>query len=154
ADYQRAVPLRDYDAFWQHYWQSAFPRVVDVTWPGLIPYFALSSGTTSGATKYVPVSREMLASNSRAAMTTLSLFLAAHPGTPLWRGRLFFLGGSTDLTAPAAGVLTGDLTGIVAREFPSWLRPCAFPPLDLALMRDWDRKVQLLAERSAGLPIT
>src|SRR5262245_16381019 len=61
ADYQRCVPLRDYDAFWQTYWQPAFPRLTDVTWPELIPYFALSSGTTSGATKYVPVSREMLA---------------------------------------------------------------------------------------------
>jgi hypothetical protein len=154
ADYQRRVPLRDYDAFWQAYWQPAFPRLADVTWPGPIPYFALSSGTTSGVTKYVPVSREMLASNRRAALTTLALFLAARPGTPLFRGRLFFLGGSTDLSAPADGVLAGDLSGIAAREVSSFLRPYTFPPLDLALMRDWDQKMQLLAERSAGLPIT
>jgi len=154
ADYQRRVPLRDYDAFWQTYWQPAFPRLCDVTWPGLIPYFALSSGTTSGATKYVPVSREMLASNRTGARTALALFLAAHPGTPLFRGRLFFLGGSTDLTRLADGVLAGDMSGIVTRELSSLFRPCIFPPLDLALMRDWDRKIQLLAERSAALPIT
>jgi hypothetical protein len=154
ADYQRRVPLRDYDAFWRDYWQPAFPRLGDVTWPGLIPYIALSSGTTSGTTKYVPVSREMLASNRRAALTTLALFLAAHPDTPLFRGRLFFLGGSTDLTEPAEGVLAGDLSGIAAREVSPFLRPYTFPPLDLALMRDWDQKMQLLAERSAALPIT
>jgi GH3 auxin-responsive promoter len=154
ADYQRRVPLRDYDAFWQTYWRPAFPRLCDVTWPGLIPYFALSSGTTSGATKYVPVSREMLASNRRAALTTLALFLAVHPGTPLFRGRIFFLGGSTELTEPAEGVLAGDLSGIAAREVSSFLRPYTFPPLDLALMRDWDQKMRLLAERSAVLPIT
>jgi hypothetical protein len=154
ADYQRQVPLRDYDAFWQTYWRPAFPRLCDVTWPGLIPYFALSSGTTSGATKYVPVSREMLASNRRAGVTTLALYLAAHPGTPLFRGRLFFLGGSTDLTDLAAGVRAGDLTGIVSRELSPLFRPCTFPPLDLALMRDWDRKIQLLAEGAAALPIT
>jgi len=96
----------------------------------------------------------MLASNRRAALTTLALFLAAHPGTPLFQGRIFFLGGSTDLTAPADGVLAGDLSGIAAREVSSFLRPYTFPPLDLALMRDWDRKMQLLAERSAVLPIT
>src|SRR5262249_835004 len=64
------------------------------------------------------------------------------------------LGGSTDLTAPADGVLAGDLSGIAAREVSRFLRPYTFPPLDLALMRDWDRKMQLLAERSAALPIT
>src|SRR6516225_6685147 len=37
ADYQRRVPLRDYDAFWRDYWQPAFPQLGDVTWPGLIP---------------------------------------------------------------------------------------------------------------------
>jgi hypothetical protein len=154
ADYQRRVPLRDYDAFWQTYWRPAFPLLRDETWPGLIPYFALSSGTTSGTTKYIPVSREMLVSNRRAALTTLSLFLAVRPGTPLFRGRIFFLGGSTDLSPAADGVLAGDLSGIAAREVSSLLRPCTFPPLDLALMRDWDQKMQLLAERSAVLPIT
>ncbi len=154
ADYQRRVPLRDYDAFWQTYWQPAYPRLCDVTWPGLIPYLALSSGTTSGTTKYVPVSRDMLASNRRAALTTLALFLASHPRTPLFQGRFFFLGGCTDLAAPADGVRMGDLSAIQAREVSSFLRPYTFPPLDLALLRDWDRKMQLLAERSARLPIT
>lgn len=154
ADYQRRVPLRAYEVFWRDYWQPAFPRLVDVTWPGLIPYFALSSGTTSGATKYVPVSREMTWSNRRAGLTTLALFLGAHPGTPLFTGRLFFLGGSTDLARPADGVLAGDLSGIAAREVPSVLRPYTFPPLDLALLQDWDRKMQLLAERGAMENIT
>src|SRR5437763_13546210 len=58
-DYQRQVPLRDYGAFWADYWRPAFPVLRDVTWPGLIPYFALSSGTTTGTTKYIPVSDAM-----------------------------------------------------------------------------------------------
>src|SRR5262249_33138358 len=62
-DYQQRVPLRDYEAFSKAYWQPAFPRLDDVTWPGPIPYFALSSGTTSGSTKYIPVSPTMVASN-------------------------------------------------------------------------------------------
>jgi hypothetical protein len=159
ADYQRRVPLREYEAFWADYWCGPYPSLRGVTWPGPVPYFALSSGTTSGATKYIPVSREMLASNQRAALTTLALFLHAHPGTPLFSGRLFFLGGSTGLEAargkrPHAAALAGDLSGIVAREASPWLRPFTFPPPGLALQRDWDAKVQLLAERGAPLPIT
>jgi hypothetical protein len=153
-DYLRRVPLRDYDAFWQQYWKPAFPRLCDITWPGQIPYFALSSGTTSGTTKYIPVSAAMIASNRRAAVTTLALFLAGCPATPLFRGRIFFLGGSTELTPLAEGVRGGDLSGIAARELASVLRPYTFPPLELALQRNWERKLQLLAEQSARLPIT
>ncbi len=155
TDYQARVPLRDYDAFWSGYWSAAFPFLQGVSWPGPVPYFALSSGTTSGTTKYLPVSREMLASNRKAALTTLALFLAAHPGTPLFTGRLFFLGGSTDLQDLAGGsVRAGDLSGIVAREVSPLLRPYTFPPLELALVQDWERKLDQLARRGAALPIT
>src|SRR5579883_3455858 len=83
ADYQARVPLRDYEAFWSRYWSGPFPHLQGVSWPGPVPYFALSSGTTTGTTKYIPVTREMLASNQKAALTALALFLAARPGTPL-----------------------------------------------------------------------
>ena len=54
--YQSTVPVRTYEWFWDKYWKATFPRIDDITWPGKIPYYALSSGTTSGATKFVPVS--------------------------------------------------------------------------------------------------
>jgi hypothetical protein len=165
ADYQQRVPLRDYDAFWQDYWQPAFPGMADVTWPGPVPYLALSSGTTTGTTKYIPITAEMLASNRRAALTSLAWFRAAYPGKALFNGRLFFLGGSTDLqqlTIPrrpgafhsTGVVLAGDLSGIVAREVPDYLRPYTFPPLDVALERNWETKLDLLARQSRNLPIT
>ncbi len=159
AEFQERVPLRDYDAFWKDYWQPVFPQLADATWPGAIPYLALSSGTTSGSTKYIPVSPAMLASNRRAAVTSMSWFRAAFPTKPLFTGRMFFLGGSTDLQQlcagkPASSVLAGDLSGIAAREVPNLLRPFSFPPLDIALMRDWERKFEQLALQSRHLPIT
>jgi hypothetical protein len=154
ADYQQRVPLRTYEQFWNDYWQAAFPDLQGITWPSPIPYFALSSGTTSGTTKYIPVSRQMLASNRRAALTTLASFLAGQPNARLFTGKAFFLGGSTDLTRLANGALAGDLSGIAACEVPAFLRPYTFPPLDIALLRDWEQKMTLLAERSAREAIT
>jgi hypothetical protein len=157
ADYQARVPLREYEAFWEEYWRPGFPHSRNITWPGRVPYFALSSGTTTGSTKYVPVSAEMLASNRRAALTSLAWFRDAHPRADLFSGRLFFLGGSTALTRldPARPLpLAGDLSGIAVHETPALLRPCAFPSVDLALQTDWDRKLDRLAEQSARLPIT
>src|SRR5262245_65017648 len=60
ADYQERVPLRDYEAFWRDWWQGPFPFLKGITWPDFIPYFALTSGTTSGSTKYLPLSRRLL----------------------------------------------------------------------------------------------
>src|SRR5436190_18597479 len=97
ADYQARVPVRDYEFFWNTYWKDTYPRLDDVTWPGKIPYYALSSGTTSGATKYIPVSREMVKSNKKAAFTTIALFRHANPDAKLFTGKFFFLGGTTDL---------------------------------------------------------
>ncbi len=159
ADYQQRVPLRDYEHFWSEYWKKPFPYLQQSTWPDRIPYFALSSGTTTGSTKYIPVSRQMLASNQRAAFTSLSLFLAACPGTPLFTGRLFFLGGSTDLQSlgKADGpypVFGGDLSGITTCEASSLVRPYTYPPVEVALVKDWESKMRLLAEQSARLPIT
>ena len=78
-DYRARVPLRDYDAFWDAYWRAPFPRLTDCTWPGLIPWFAVSSGTTTAATKYIPVSREMHRSNVRAGAELLVHHLANRP---------------------------------------------------------------------------
>jgi hypothetical protein len=70
ADFQKRVAIRDYEAYWQEYWKEAYPRLQGVTWPDAIPYYALSSGTTTGATKFIPVSWDMVKSNRKAAPGT------------------------------------------------------------------------------------
>jgi hypothetical protein len=154
ADFQSRVPVRDYEAFWKEYWQPVYPRIEDSTWPGRIPYYALSSGTTSGATKYIPVSKEMLSSNRKAAFTTLALYRFVHPDVPLFNGRVFFLGGRTDMPAKLDGSREGDLSAIAAVAVSPLLRPYAFPPLELSGIADWDTRLRLMAEHSANLPVT
>ncbi len=153
-DFRRRVPIRTYENLWDDYLGRRFPVFENLTWPGRIPYLALTSGTTLGTTKYIPVSWEMVRSNRRAARTVTAAHMTARPGSRLFEGRIFFLGGTTQLEEPAAGVLQGDLSGIAAIEVADVLRPYAFPPLDLALESDWDRKLQRLAERSIREPIT
>jgi len=154
ADFQRAVPVRTYESLWNDYLRDAYPVFEDLTWPGRIPFLALSSGTTEGATKYIPVSAEMVASNRKAAQTMLAAYRLARPDSRLFHGRIFFLGGSTDLKEPAPGVFEGDLSGIAAWGLSPLLRPYTFPPLKLALQTDWDRKLLDLASRSVAERIT
>ncbi len=153
SSFQSAVPLRAYDDFWRDFWRADFPRLTDVTWPGTVPYFAVTSGTTGDATKYIPVTRGMNLSNRKAALDLLAHHVANRPQSRLMGGLNFMLGGSTELTLRAPGIYSGDLSGIAARTIPRWARPRAFPPLDLALIADWERKVAALAAASARLDI-
>ncbi|HXP29769.1 MAG TPA: GH3 auxin-responsive promoter family protein [Stellaceae bacterium] len=147
-DFQRRVPLRSYEDFWRDYWQPRFPLLTDLTWPGTIPYFAATSGTTTGKTKFIPFSREMSASNRGAALDLLTHHLAARPRSRLLAGKNFMLGGSTDLVEQAPGVSSGDLSGIAANDVPWWARPRYFPPRRYALMTDWEQKIDTLARLS------
>lgn len=147
-DYQRAVPVRRYEDFWRDYWQPAFPAFRDATWPGKVLYLAVSSGTTSGRTKYIPVTRGMVNANHRAILDMLCFHIQARPDSRILGGQSFMLGGSTQMIDEGDGVLSGDLSGIAAREIPRWARSRSYPPDDLARIRDWDEKVEKLGEDS------
>jgi hypothetical protein len=54
-EFQERVPIRTYEDLWNGYWKAEFSELNDYTWPGTIPYFALTAGTTTGVTKYIPV---------------------------------------------------------------------------------------------------
>ncbi len=153
ADFRRAVPLRKYDDMWRDYWRGDFPVLDDVSWPGRIPYFAVTSGTTGDATKYIPVSHAMVRSNKKAALDLLVHHIANRPGTRLFGGPNFILGGSTDLVERAPGVYSGDLSGIAIKTIPWWAKSRSFPPIDLALIADWEKKIELLAKAAIDLDI-
>lgn len=148
ADYQARVPLRRYEDFWQGYWKPLFPVIENATWPGRIPFFAVTSGTSTGRTKYIPLTRPILRNNTRAGLDLISHHLAARPRSRLFDGKSFMLGGSTDLKEEAPGIYSGDLSGIITHTLPLWGRFYAFPGRDLALLTDWEEKLERLAEVS------
>lgn len=141
ADFQKQVHLRHYEDFWRDYWKPMFPRLVDCTWPGVIPYFARTSGTMAGVSKYIPCSDDMISANLRVGEDVFVHHVLSRPQSQVLGGKCLLLGGSTDLTDEAPGIRSGDLSGIEAQEIPSWKRPWFFPPLELALIPDWEEKI-------------
>ncbi len=144
-DYQRRVPLRTYGQHWDEYWKASFPRLESCTWPGLMPYYAVSSGTSSGKVKYIPCSIDMVRSNKRAALDIFVHHLRNRPDSRVFDGKSFVLGGSTDLKEQAPGIYSGDISGIAARNVPWWIRRWYFPPKSLTFITDWEEKIERLA---------
>ena len=153
AEFQRAVPLRPFEDMARDYFSAAMPELADVSWPGRMTMFAESSGTTSGVTKRFPLSREMLAADRLGALDTLAFHLAARPASRVFGGVSVLLGGSTALTTLAPGVVSGDLSGIVADRAPWWARGRTFPPREIALLGDWNRKMDAMVAAGAGLDV-
>ncbi|HVU63180.1 MAG TPA: GH3 auxin-responsive promoter family protein, partial [Phycisphaerales bacterium] len=93
AAYRKATPIADYAAFRGLVARMREGGERDVLWPGLVRDFAQTSGTTAGD-KYIPVSRQMLRSNFRAAM---DIFANARrfgvDPSRLLGGKALFLGG-------------------------------------------------------------
>lgn len=146
--FRRRVPLRRYEDFWDEYWKAGFPVVEDASWPGRVPYFAKTSGTSSGTSKFIPVTEGTLKGNTRAALDMMCFHLRARPDSRILGGKNFMLGGTTDTERLAEGVHAGDMTGIAAREVPAWARRYTYPPASLKLPADWEEKMAVLGPRS------
>ena len=143
--YRSQVPVGDYEAFRALIHRMRERGEGDVLWPGVVRHFAQTSGTTAGD-KYIPVSREMLRSNRRAA---LDIFANAqrfgHSLPDLLTGKVLFLGGSTDLSTNAHGIKTGDLSGLVAPMIRWPISAIYLPGRRIALMSDWPAKIEAMA---------
>jgi hypothetical protein len=157
SDFQRLVPLRTPAELWREYWQPAFPNLAGATWPGPIPYLAITSGQTNGPFPYIPVSPDLWAAQQTAALTALAFVMHARPRSRLCSGRLFLLGGGTTLTPLSENGPVDSMEAIAIRELPALLQPfaCTPPRIDSPGGDSLDsRFFQTLAERSTQLPIT
>ena len=147
ADFVKAVPIGDYvqqiDLF-----QRMVAGEADVSWPGKIRYFAQTSGTTAGD-KRIPVTDDMAKANRRAGLAIFAYYARRGPGlaSKLLAGKLLFLGGSTTMTPTDAGGWIGDLSGIATQSIHWPLTPRYEPGFELALLDDWEEKIEKISRR-------
>jgi hypothetical protein len=150
--YRGLVPVRTYDDFWQDYFRQGSRDgeggqgllLENVTWPGRIPFFCETSGTTAPS-KYIPFSREMFAANRRAALDLTSCYLNANRRSRLFQGKLLYMAGNTKLSDLGSGVQSGDMSAITLRYRPGYLSPFIAPDAATAAL-PWEAKLERLAE--------
>ena len=147
--FRKIVPTHDYNKIYEEWWKQTLEGVPDVTWPGKIKYYALSSGTSESASKYIPVTKEMLRSNKINYLRQwLSLINYEHlPRNAVTKGFLM-LGGATDLQKGAAGWYAGDLSGILAKNRPFWFQTFYKPGGRIARIKDWNEKLHEIVEKA------
>ncbi len=141
ALFQSRVPVYDYDSIHRDWWFRMLEGEEDVTWPGKVQYFALSSGTSGAPSKKIPVTQAMIRSMRRTSVRQI-LSLAYYDLPPeLFEKGIFMLGGSTDLQKRSS-YYEGDLSGINATQIPFWFQAHYKPGKKIARERDWESKLE------------
>ena len=147
-NFQESVPTYNYNKIYKDWWHLTLEGQSDICWPGKINYFALSSGTSEAASKYIPITNDLLRGNKIIMIKQLiSLFKYREiPLSAIGKGWLT-LGGSTDLQK-GAGYYAGDLSGITAKKSPFWFQPFYKPGKKIAKERDWNKKLKEIVEKA------
>ncbi len=151
--FQELVPVYDYNRIYAEWWHKTLEGHSDVCWPGRIKFFALSSGTSEAASKYIPITNDLMRGN-RIVMIKHLLTLRNYDQLPvksLGKGWLM-LGGSTDLQK-GPGYYAGDLSGITAKKVPFWFSPFYKPGKQIAKTRDWNKKLEYIVNEAPNWDI-
>jgi hypothetical protein len=145
--YKAYVPLTSYDGIYDNWIKHSMNGLKNVTWPGQTSFFAMSSGTTKGNCKYIPVSDEMLSQFQRTSYRQLIGMMKNNFNKSIYKSKVLNLGGSTKLEN-LGFCKVGDLSGILSRK-KSWsFSPIAKPGKKISMLRDWDEKMDQIVKKA------
>ncbi len=145
-DYVNRVPLQNYESL-----KDKIIRIKhgeqNVLWPTEIKWFAKSSGTSTGKSKFIPVSKESLVDcHYKGGKDLLAIYHNNHPETKLIKGKVLVIGGSSEINAFSNNSYYGDLSAIIMKNFPIWVEQRRVPKLSIALMNNWEEKIEMMVK--------
>lgn len=119
----------------------------NLIWNTDIKWFAKSSGTTDKS-KFIPVSNESLdGCNYKAGRDMVALHCYNNSDTQLFTGKTLGLGGSfKEDHFGNYNSYHGDVSAIIIQNLPLWADFFMGPDITIALMDDWENKLEQMAE--------
>lgn len=153
-DYKKQIPISDYETL-KPFIERMMKGEENILWNTPVNWFAKSSGTTSDKSKFIPVSEESLKENHyKASKDVLSLYYVTHPESDLLTGKGLIIGGSHQINSINSDVHYGDLSAVVLQNSPFWAHWLRTPDLSIALMNEWENKLEKLAQSTIRENVT
>jgi len=151
-DYVRAfrerVPVCTYNEMHQQWWHRCQEGEENVTWPGKVKYFALSSGTSEAASKHIPVTQDMIKSIKKVGFKQLYSMANFHIPSIAFEKGVLMLGGTTSLFEKGE-YYEGDMSGISAKNMPRWMSSLLYKPGQRISRRPkWEDRIKLIVENA------
>lgn len=120
----------------------------NLLWPEEVKYFAKSSGTTAGKSKFIPMSDSALEEcHYKGGKDIVSVYFSMYPESAMFEGKNLVMGGSGAVQEVSnTSYYEGDLSAILMRNLPFWAQFRRTPSIEIALMDEWENKLELMAE--------
>jgi len=144
--FRERVPISDYNKL-KPYIERQRKGEQNLLWNTEIKWFAKSSGTTSDKSKYIPVSNEALEEcHYKGGKDMLAIYFHNHPDSRIFDGKGLAMGGSSSITeVNNESYYTGDLSAILMQNLPLWVQFKQTPNRSIALMDEWESKIEKMA---------
>ena len=152
--YKERVPIQNYDTL-KPYIERMLAGEQNVLWPSEIKWFAKSSGTTNDRSKFIPVSEESLEEcHFKGGKDLLTMYCDNRPDTKIFTGKCLVLGGSHQINQLNADSCYGDLSAVLIKNLPFWAEFYRTPEMSIALMDNFEEKVEKMAQATIGVNVT
>lgn len=152
--FKQTVPVHEYEDL-RPYIERMMNGEENVLWNSPIHWFAKSSGTTSDKSKFIPVSDESLQENHyKASKDVLTNYYKNFPSSDLLTGKGLVVGGSHQINQVNDQVQYGDLSAVLMQNAPFWGQWLRTPELSIALLDEWESKIEKLAQATANENVT
>lgn len=152
--FKQAVPIHEYDDL-KPYIQRIMDGEQNILWNTPIYWFAKSSGTTADKSKFIPISEESLEDGHyKAAKDVLTMYYLFNPESDMLTGKGLVLGGSHTISQMNDEVQYGDLSAVLIQNSPFWGHWLRTPDISIALMDEWESKIEKLAETTINENVT
>ncbi len=153
-DFKKNIPIHEYDDI-RPYIIRMMEGEENVLWNTPVSWFAKSSGTTSDKSKFIPISEESLQDNHyQANKDVLSNYYKNFPGSDLLTGKGLVIGGSHQINKLNEDIQYGDLSAVLMQNSPFWGQWLRTPELSIALLDEWENKIEQLAQITANENVT
>ncbi len=145
-DFKSRVPIQEYEDV-RPFVNRLIKGEQNLLWPTPVKWFAKSSGTTTDKSKFIPVTKEALEEcHYKGGKDLLSLYYHNHPNRKLYKGKHLIIGGSSQINYLSADSYFGDLSAIIIKNLPWWAEIRRTPNKEIALLQDWNEKIDKMAE--------
>ncbi|NME67060.1 GH3 auxin-responsive promoter family protein [Flammeovirga aprica] len=152
--FEERVPISTYEDL-SPYIERMIRGEQNILWPSKITDFSKSSGTTNARSKFIPVSKEALEDcHYKAGKDLITIYLNNHPTSKVLFGKSLGIGGSLQKNHHYNDSLMGDVSAIIMKNLPFWAEFMRAPNLEVALMDEWESKIERIAETTTDKNIT
>ena len=153
-DYVRNVPVNDYETL-----KGDIDRMrhgeENILWPGLVKWYAKSSGTTNDKSKFIPVTQAGLNHiHYQGPKDCVTFYLRNNPKSRIFDGKSLILGGSHSPNYNLPNSLVGDLSAILIENITPMAELFRVPKKATALLSDFEVKRDRIAHETLNKNVT